>query len=245
MVWAVILSIVAHINYAGNDLSGAIGARRMSPYKMSLLAWVMGAMLFILAAPFLFRNQLYLYPFLVNLLLSTLIAVAYPLFLITVQKGNPTVNGVVAGIFPLWTVILSVIFYGDTLSRWQIFALGLIFPGIILSALHLTRKTRLHNLFNKYSMLAILVSFIWGGVFTFFRYPVEAYGWFEASLIQQVWGAIISLVWLFPKVNSSLRQLFSKKNLRWPTVNGVTAFLSMAAYANCWFVSWLVCSCFL
>lgn len=228
MIAVVLLALVAHVGYALADFSGAVGARKFSSRAMSLMAWVAGVLIYFVLAPFLLDLHFYLWPVLVAAFTGVLFAIVFPLFLIAVEKGNATLGGVVAGTFPFWIVILSIIFYDETLTYAQTGGIALIIVGIVLSALHLTRKTRLHNLLNKYTFLALLVSLLWGIGYTIYKYPVDKLGWFETGFINSIVGTITSIVWLYPKLKGKL-SIIIKRHWRFPLLNalyGVTATLA-------------------
>jgi len=230
MLGAILLSLLAHIGFAGNDLSGAIGARKMDSARMALYAWICGSVLFAILTPFLFHNALILKPFIVNAVLGIELAVSYPLFLQTLVKGNPTINGVIAGTFPIWVVIFSLIFFGESLTGAQAISAVVIFVGIILSSLHLKRRTKLKSLMNRYSLLALIVSLMWGINFAFVRYPIEQYGWFEANIVTQVFATVSSIIFLSPIIRRHKKEKFKKEDLKWPISNALFGVTSGMAY---------------
>ena len=230
MLGAILLSLAAHVGFAFNDISGAIGSRQLSAARMTLYAWLCGCVLMVLAIPFLFKNSLSAKPLLINSLLAVIMAVAYPLFLHTLEKGNATINGVIAGTFPIWVVIFSLIFFDESLSRVQACAALVIFIGVILSTLHLTRETKRHTVFNRYSVMALAVSVLWGIYFAFIRYPVEQYGWFETNVVTQIVATITSIGLLLPIIRRSKYLKFKKTQLKWPLINASFGFSSSLAY---------------
>ncbi len=230
MFGAIILSLVANLSFAGNDLFGAIGSRKLGAARMSLYAYLCGFVLYIVSAIFLFRGEITLKPFLVSVVIGILFAVSYPLFLYTLEKGNATINGVIAGIFPIWVVLLSLIFFDETLSLQQAISVVIIFVGVILSTLHLTKKTRWHNIFSRYALLALVVSIVWGINFTFVRYPVEQIGWFETSFIYQTVAVIFSVILLTPIIRRSKPHKFETSQLKDPALNALTGFMGGLSY---------------
>jgi drug/metabolite transporter (DMT)-like permease len=230
MFGAILLSLYAHVGFAANDLTGAIGSRKLTAARMTLYAWLCGCVLMVLSVPFLFRNSLSLRPLLVNAVLALIMAIAYPLFLYTLQHGNATINGVIAGTFPIWVVLLSLLFFDETLTAVQAGCILVIFVGVILSTLHLTRRTRLHNLFSRSSLLALVVSLMWGIYFAFIRIPIEQYGWFEANVVTQVFATLASLLLLLPIIRRSKPLKFQRKQLTWPAINASAGFTSSLAY---------------
>jgi len=229
MILVVLLALFAHVGYTLNDISGALGARKFDGKLMSLMSWVTCSAMYLLLLPFLWRGSLLLKPTLVSIFSGVLAGVAYPLFLNAMKKGNPTLVGVVAGTFPLWIVILSVIFYKEVLTGAQIVVIACIILGIILSALHLTRQTRLHTMLNKYTLHALLVSIMWGLAFAVLKYPAETIGWFKVSIVTSYAGSALSIIWLYPKLKGTVLSSF-KKYYRYPVVNALTGVSATLAY---------------
>ncbi len=228
MITVIIFALIAHIGYAGNDFSGALGARKFGGHMMSLLSWTTGLVITTALLPFLFHNGLSVLPVFETAISGVLLAIAYPIFLKCFENGNATITGVIAGSFPLWVVILSILFLGERLTVPQTLAIATILVGVALSSLHLTRKTRLKNLFNRYSLLAFIVSIIWGIAFTLLKYPSEKLGWFEATYINGMFGAIATIIWIYPSQRGRVIATLKKFPL-YPLANSMTGFGGTAA----------------
>lgn len=226
----VILALIAHVGYACNDFSAAVASRKMDAKLLTLMSWVFGSIIYTMLAPFFLHPKFELLPMLVLGFLAVLFTVAYPVFMKSVEGGNATVSGVVAGTFPLWTVIFSIIFYNERLTGAQILASLVILAGIILSALHLTRKTRLHNLLNYHSFLAFTVSLMWGLGFALWKYPAERLGWFETSYFNSLIATVVAFVLFYPSLKGRLRKEV-KRFYMYPLVNTLTGSCATLAYS--------------
>lgn len=230
MIIVVIFALIAHVAYAGNDLSGALGARKFGGRMMSLFSWTIASIAYTAMAPFFFHTRVTALPLIIDAISGTLLAISYPMFLKAVEKGNATITGVIAGTFPLWVVIISVLFLNERLTVPQTMAIITILLGVVLSALHLSRKTRIRNLFNRQSLLAFVVSIMWGISFSMMKYPVDKLGWFEGSYFNGLSGALVTIVWLYPKYKSKLRPVF-KKHYIYPLMNASTGVAATIAYS--------------
>lgn len=226
----ILLALVAHVGYAGNDFTGALSARKLDGRLMTFLSWTAGSILYTFVAPFFLHIKFSLWPVLVLALLAVLFTTAYPIFLKSVKHGNATISGVIAGTFPMWTVLFSVIFYDDRPTFLQTLAIIVIISGVILSALHLTSKTRLHNLFNRYSLMAFIVSLMWGLGFALWKYPTEQLGWFETAYFSSVLGMIFSGILFYPALRGTVRTAVEKLYF-YPVVNALTGVTATLAYS--------------
>ena len=229
MILVVILALISHVSYALNDMSGAMASRKFDGKAMSLMSWMVGAVLYTVMAPFLITNTFYLWPTVVAGFTGVWFAIAYPIFLKALEKGNATLVGVIAGTFPLWTVVFSLLLYGEKLTSTESVVIGIIMIGIVLSALHLTTKTRLHNLLNKHTFLALIVSLMWGFGFAIIKYPTERIGWFNTSFMNSMLGALTSMIWLYPACRGKVKAIF-KKYKAYPIVNSATGTAGTLAY---------------
>jgi len=230
MAAVVFLALIAHVSYALNDMSGALGSRKFGGNLMSLMSWLVGIVMYIVMLPFLGGSPLYLWPSVVALLTGVILAIAYPIFLWALKHGNATLVGVVAATFPLWTVIASLFLYNETLTQTQALLIGVIMTGVILSSLHISRKTRLRNLFNRYTLVAFGVSIMWGIGFSLFKYPVDNIGWFNAGFLDSIAGTALSVAWLYPKLKGKVKPAFKKYYL-YPTANAITGVVGTLAFS--------------
>lgn len=229
MIIVVLFALISHVGFAGNDFSGALGARKFGGRMMSLLSWTTGLGITTALLPFLFHNTLYAWPVFDAAISGVLFAAAYPAFLKCLENGNATITGVIAGSFPLWVVLLSILFLGESLTVPQTLAIAAILCGVALSALHLTRKTRFKNLFNRYSLLAFFISIVWGVGNVLLKYPAEKIGWFETSYINGLSGAVLTIIWLYPSQRGKVINTFKKFPL-YPLANALTGVGASAAY---------------
>ncbi len=231
MILAVFLALLTHVSYALNDFSGALAARKIDGKLMVLLSWSIGTFLYSIAAPFYFRPVFQLAPLLATAGLGLLWAIAYPLFMTSAKFGNPTLSGVIAGTFPLWSVAFSVVAYHDRLTTSQAMIIAIIISGILLSALHLTKKTKFTNLFNKYSLLALLVSLMWGIGFGAWKYPIDKMGTFNTMYINNIFATLFTFILFYRPYKG---KLFSKlrSHYKLPSLNAITGVVGTLAYSS-------------
>ena len=106
----------------------------------------------------------------------------------------------------IFTVLLSIIFFGEILSTIQFLAIALIILGIILVSLNFKDLKNSH-LFKISSGIpyALLTCFIWGLVFFLFKIPVNVIGPILTSLTLEFGIMIYSGIHIhFSKLNFSL-----------------------------------------
>lgn len=106
-------------------------------------------------------------------------------YLRALEVGNASLTGAIAGSFPIVTVLLSLIFFGERLNFGQ--TLGIIFTsiGVILASFKFEeiKKLNLYSIFSDKAVLCSLITMlIWGFAFAFVRIPAENLGWFWATM---------------------------------------------------------------
>lgn len=121
--------------------------------------------------------------FLLNLSLGLLLAIAALCFNKGMQIGNPSLVGTIASSFAALVVVFSIIFLGERVSGNQLFAIVIIFVGIILASLNFTALKSEKNLINKGVLFALAAMLLWGLYFTFIKIPIREIGWFWPSVI--------------------------------------------------------------
>lgn len=229
MILVVLLALVAHVCYAFGDFSGAMAAKKQDALTAALITGFFYTLFYVLLAPLLLTSKVELRPMLVLGGASILFSIGWPLFMVAAKHGNATINGVVAGSFPLWSVIYSLVVYKETLSLTQMLAIFIILCGLALSALHLTNGFKLKSMLSRYTFLALIVSLCWGVGFGAFKYPVERLGWFNAGFYNSVFSVPVSLIIFYPKVRGRLISNI-KKTLRLPLFSALSgAFGTIAS----------------
>ncbi len=97
------------------------------------------------------------------------------------EVGNASLTGTVGGSFSFVAVFISVLIFGEKLTLFHLFGIGLIFAGITLASLNWKEMKTLkkHSILSDkgvyYGLLAMLG---WGIYFSLIRIPAEKIGWY-------------------------------------------------------------------
>lgn len=127
------------------------------------------------------------------------------------EVGNAQLAGTIGGSFVLPVVLLSVIFFGERLSLWQILGIVLILAGLILASFELKqlRNKKINEIFSdkgaKYAFLAMIV---WGVYYAVIRISVESIGWFWAFYPANLF---FILLLIFGKIKRNSLKIFTDK----------------------------------
>lgn len=192
---AIFLALIAFVGWGVGDVFSAVGSRKIGAYSLVFWTSIYGLIFTTLYAPFAQNIFLNLSPeiLLFNVLIVLLTASSWYLFNKALIIGNPTIVGTIAASFPAFVVILSLIFFKETITRGQIIAVMIIFAGIILTSLDL-RIFKKGFKIDRGIILAFITMMVWSIYFTFVRIPIEEYGWYLTSLVFYVVSSIFYLI---------------------------------------------------
>lgn len=192
----ILFSILSYIGWGSGDIFGTQATRKIGSFLASFWIYAFGALLFSLYIPFALKDLAHvtLGVLVLNILLGLFLAVCFVAFNEALRIGNSSVVGTIAGSFSGVIVILSLVFFKESLSIAQILAILIILIGVVLSSLNIKELKNLKALENRGTVLAVLVMLGWGIGFTFIKIPIKQIGWFWSSYILEVVGFLFFLV---------------------------------------------------
>jgi len=180
---AVLLALLTFIGWGTGDIFGAITSRRIGSLKASLAITGFLTLFLLALAPFMSSDGLGTSVILQSIALGLAIGTAYLSFVEALRIGNPAIVGTVSGSFTALTVILSLLFLGETLGVGQFFFIAIIVIGVTGASLDIRslreRKTRL----DRSVALSLVAMTGWGFYFTLMKVPIRDAGWFWPTLI--------------------------------------------------------------
>ena len=193
---AIIFALFSYLGWGSGDIFGTYATRKIGSFLASFWIYAFGALLFSLYIPFALHDlaHLTLGVLAINVLLGIFLAVCFVAFNEALRIGNSSVVGTIAGSFSGIIVILSLVFFKESLSIAQVLAIVIILIGIVLSSLNLKEIKNLKAIENRGTVLAILVMLGWGIGFTFIKIPIKQIGWFWSSYILEVVGFLFFLI---------------------------------------------------
>ncbi len=182
---AIIFALVSYIGWGVGDIFNVFVARKLGAYSTSFLFTLGMLLISIFYGPFVLADlkNLTTEILLLNLSLGLLLAIAALCFNKGIQIGNPSLVGTIASSFAALVVVFSIIFLGERVNGNQLFAIVIIFTGIILASLNFAALKREKNLINKGVLFALAAMLLWGLYFTFIKIPIREIGWFWPSVI--------------------------------------------------------------
>lgn len=201
---SILAAIGAHIGYAVGDIFVTKTAKKAGGANAAFWVNAFG-LLFVIPLVFFFDfSGVSISMIGIIFLLAVLSNLVYVGFTKALEIGNPSLVGAIAGAFPAITVVLSVIFYHETLNHSQVLAVAVTIIGVVLSSVNIAGllKTRHKLKVDKSVGLAIFAFLGWGVYFTFIREPVEAIGWFWTNTIVLIFSIVILYVMLRKNISN-------------------------------------------
>lgn len=205
----IFLALIAHIGWGVGDIFVVKTARRMGTWSTTLWSGICALLIAgIFLLPFFRQDFLRLTPELFSLLflLNILLFISHAAFIESFRVGNPTVVGVIAASFLAVSVILSILFLGEQLTREKGVVITLIMAGVLLCLLD---KERFSFSWGRGEVMALIAMFGWGIYYAFVKIPIQSVGWFVPNFL---FLALFPLVWcVFSVHRLPLKSPFSKK----------------------------------
>lgn len=204
---------------AGYGLASAIAQAPVKKIGAVRTIFFRNAMITLMIAPILLfdasENVLSWNYVAIALAISAVCYVPFAAFYKALEIGKIGIVTPVANSSVIYTILLSVFFFNETLTQLQLYSIALIVGGTIIISIDF-RDLKNSDIF-KFSSgvpLAILSSLLWGLGFFLFKIPVDVLGPILTSLIIEGGIAIYSGLHLFASGsfarpdNTSMKQIF-------------------------------------
>ena len=209
---AIIFALIAYFGWAVGAFFETIAARKINSYSLTFWGLLIGAAISSFYLPFAISSisGFTLGLLLLNLLLALFFIGGIFVYYEALKIENRSLTGTIAQAFPVFTVILSILFLGEKLNFIQALAVAITFIGLVLCIFDFRDISQGKKLLNRGTALALAVSISWGIYFAFIKLLVDKVGWFLPNYI---------VFLLFPLVFLVMRA--KKIKLERPTVNNV------------------------
>lgn len=179
---ATIFALIAFAGWGVGDVFATMASRRLGFLVSYFWAFVFGFTVVIFIMPFMGGIsdwRMFFFAIILNLIHTA----GNLSFFRGLEVGNASIVGTITGTFSIVSVILSLIFFKESVSLLQ--AIGIIFAvlGVILVSLKLGEIGKISRIFaDRGVFYALITLFCWGIYFAFVRIPAEKIGWFWAGV---------------------------------------------------------------
>lgn len=182
----VLFALVAFFGWGIGDIFGTIAARKIGGYSTTFwylfIAFATETFyaIFVIDQLKNFTPQLFALTFLLGIVGAAGLITFYE----GLRIGYVSLVGTISGSFAALTVILSLIFLGESITVFQGISILIIFAGVILSSLDFQQLLQKKEILaSKGTFLALCTLILWGIYWAFIKIPVRQAGWFWPGYI--------------------------------------------------------------
>lgn len=214
----ILYGILSMFGWGTADFLGAKSSRRVGHFLtlfwMQFIGTLIAFIYFLIKFSTLNIGEIYRYSFPL-LIIAILQTGAYLNFYKGLEKGKVSIVSPLASSWALVTVILSVIFYKESLTNLQIVSIISIISGIILLSVDLKEISKIRKLKIFTGVKEGIIAMLGWGISFFLMSPVSKnLGWFLPVFIFKVFAVVILLFFFLLKVD---KELFLR-SLQFPTL---------------------------
>ncbi len=197
----IIFALISYFGWGIGDIFGTIAVRKIGTYSVTFWSYILTLLILCLYIPFALvdLNQINFSIVALNIFLGLVVLPGAILYGEAMTIGNASLVTTVAASFTALVVIFSVLFLKETITQMQLWAIIIIFLGLILTNLDLKQIFKRSFKVDKSIMLAFVVMFLWGIYFTFIKIPVRQIGWYWSNLFS---FSVTPLLFVYIKIKS-------------------------------------------
>ncbi|MEK7591837.1 MAG: DMT family transporter [Patescibacteria group bacterium] len=221
---AILSGFITYIGWGTGDIFGATAARKVGAATTTLWAILIGMALLSLYIPFaLSELQGVTMPIVIlSLALGSLFILGNILINEALILSSVSLIGAILSLIPILTLVLSLLFFHDTVSPLQWVIIGVVLIGVFLCTVNFDDIKKGNGIRDKGVILSIISVLMVAVYFTALRLPMGKVGWFWPVYIGYfsfpiffIYARIRNISFESPfKKNAFLPILFSALSLR-------------------------------
>src|SRR3972149_4455701 len=213
---AIIFALVSYLGWGIGDIFGAIATRKIGAYSTTFWYILLQVPIFAVLVPFFFGNlqNLTIEILILNTTLGLIGTIGLGACYEGLKGGNAALVGTIAASFAALTVLLSIIFLGESVSLQQSLAIVIIFIGLGGSTLDIRNLINRKLIVDKGIWMGLIAMLSWGIYWAFIKIPIKELGWFWPGYISIL--ASLPGIWLFIKLREIKLTHFNFKGSFYP-----------------------------
>lgn len=210
----IVFAIFSYFSWGIGDIFGTMASRKMGSLSLTFWVLIAGLVIFSLYIPFAWHDLQAMTPALLgaSLMLGIMFVLGELLFNQATRVGHASLVITIVSSFSAVTVVLSVFFLHESISRYQIVAIMLIFIGLVLSTLNLAELRAKKWMVDRGVIMALFAMVLWGSYFTLIKPLILKIGWFWPDYIA---FSLFPLIFLYMKVCRIKLEKPTKNNVLW------------------------------
>lgn len=196
---AIFFAIISYLGWGAGDVFGTAATRKIGPYSATLWYLVLQAIIFG-AFTFAFISNLSSFSLtllIFNIVLGVIGTAGLVAFYEGLRIGSASLVGTISASFAALVVILSIIFFKESITPQQTMAIIAIFLGLVFSSLDFNELKNRRLKVGKEIVLSLIAMVCWAIYWTFIKIPIREVGWFWPGYINTI--ASIPALYLYIK----------------------------------------------
>ncbi len=196
---AIFFAIISYFGWGAGDVFGTAATRKIGPYSATFWYLVLQALIFgVFSFAFIPNlSSFSLSIFIFNIVLGVIGTAGLVAFYEGLRIGNASLVGTISASFAALVVVLSIIFFKESITGQQTLAIVTIFLGLIFSSLNFNELKNRKVKVGKEIILSLIAMACWALYWTFIKIPIREVGWFWPGYINTV--ASIPALYLYIK----------------------------------------------
>ncbi|OGD92041.1 hypothetical protein A3D81_03165 [Candidatus Curtissbacteria bacterium RIFCSPHIGHO2_02_FULL_40_17] len=197
---AIFFALISFLGWGIGDIFGTVATRKIGAYSTTFWYILLQVPIFAIGIPFFTGHlqNLTLEILILNTTLGLIGTIGLVAFYEGLKVGNAALVGTIAASFAALTVLLSIIFLGESVSLQQSMAIVIIFIGLIGSTLDIKSLISRKLIVDKGIWMGAVAMLSWGIYWAFIKIPIKELGWFWPGYISIL--ASLPGIWLFIKL---------------------------------------------
>jgi drug/metabolite transporter (DMT)-like permease len=192
---ALLFAFIAFFAWAVGDFTSFVLSRRYNASTVMFYSFPVRLLIYLLLSP-LFWPQLKLVTpstLIIGVIVGCCSALGYYLFFQASRLANPALVASISGSWGAPSLLISLLFLGETITKPQFFFILTIFAGIILSSYDFSLKTIVKT-HRSGILLSFLIMLLWGICGSFIKIPIHQFGWYWSTVLLVVPFTVIYLL---------------------------------------------------
>lgn len=187
---SLILALSSAIFWGVGDFFLAVSSKRFGAYTNFVITRVIGLVVLLPFAALIFPQARFNIAN-VSLLsgLSLMFAFSVLLFLRSLEGAQATLNGVIVSSFSVVSILVAVIFLGESLTERQIIIIGMMVVGVVFTSVKINRSSGIQFV-GPTTKYAIVTAFLWGIYFAMVSIPLKELHFIWPSIFARLAGIL-------------------------------------------------------
>lgn len=175
---SIFFALISFLGWGIGDVFGALSSRKIGGYSTTFWFLALQIPIFVFPAAIYFENlkNLTLELLALNIALALIGTIGLIGFYEGLKIANAPLVGSISASFVGVTVLLSILFLGETITGVQLSAILIILLGLFVSTLDINEVVKRKLKLDKGIVLSLITMITWGVYWAFIKIPIKSLG---------------------------------------------------------------------